>query len=159
MGKVENRTDKSFQLLVILSMFANICFFTYLRILLYNIRVHCLTITVFICQLGDPGSRSQVTPPVFKNFSISLKEKTISELVQDKWLNCTPDGFVNLGVRSFLDLRSWFRSNDVPSCEVCNEAGVKVLLLIGSLFFPFFVWALFLCSCILSIDNSLNLYR
>lgn len=79
-------------------------------------------------QLGDPGSRSQVTPPVFKNFSISLKEKTISELVQDKWLNCTPDGFVNLGVRSFLDLRSWFRSNDVPSCEVCNEAGVKAEL-------------------------------
>ncbi|XP_031740711.1 non-structural maintenance of chromosomes element 1 homolog [Cucumis sativus] len=67
-------------------------------------------------------------PAAFKNFSKSHKEKTIAELAQDKWLDCTPDGFVNLGVRSFLDLRSWFRSNDVPSCEVCNEAGVKAEL-------------------------------
>ncbi|XP_022153728.1 non-structural maintenance of chromosomes element 1 homolog isoform X2 [Momordica charantia] len=80
-------------------------------------------------QLGDMGSQSsQVIPPAFKNFSISLKEKTIAELAQDQWLNCTPDGFVNLGVRSFLDLRSWFRTNDIPSCEVCNEAGVKAEL-------------------------------
>uniref|UniRef100_A0A0A0KZ19 Non-structural maintenance of chromosomes element 1 homolog n=1 Tax=Cucumis sativus TaxID=3659 RepID=A0A0A0KZ19_CUCSA len=79
-------------------------------------------------QLGDTGSQSQVIPAAFKNFSKSHKEKTIAELAQDKWLDCTPDGFVNLGVRSFLDLRSWFRSNDVPSCEVCNEAGVKAEL-------------------------------
>ncbi|XP_022995422.1 non-structural maintenance of chromosomes element 1 homolog isoform X1 [Cucurbita maxima] len=79
-------------------------------------------------QLGDAGSQSHVIPPAFKNFSISLKEKTIAELAQDQWLNCTPDGFVNLGVRSFLDLRSWFRTNDIPSCEVCNEAGVKAEL-------------------------------
>ncbi|XP_038900599.1 non-structural maintenance of chromosomes element 1 homolog isoform X2 [Benincasa hispida] len=79
-------------------------------------------------QMGDTGSQSQVIPAAFKNFSISLKEKTIAELAQDKWLSCSPDGFVNLGVRSFLDLRSWFRSNDVPSCEVCNEAGVKAEL-------------------------------
>ena len=99
--------------------------------------MHCLTITVFNCQLGDTGSQSQVIPAAFKNFSKSHKEKTIAELAQDKWLDCTPDGFVNLGVRSFLDLRSWFRSNDVPSCEVCNEAGVKVLFLIGDLSFSF----------------------
>ncbi|GLT68224.1 hypothetical protein SLA2020_404760 [Shorea laevis] len=36
-----------------------------------------------------------------------------------------PDGNIGLGVRSFLDLRSYFRNNDIPSCQVCNEAGVK----------------------------------
>lgn len=65
-------------------------------------------------------------PPAFKNFTISQKEKTLDELVRDQWLWSTPDGNIGLGVRSFLDLRSWFRNNDVPSCEVCNEAGVKV---------------------------------
>ncbi|KAK9279455.1 hypothetical protein L1049_013134 [Liquidambar formosana] len=64
-------------------------------------------------------------PPAFKNFSISQKEKTLNELVRDQWLCSTPDGNIGLGVRSFLDLRSWFRNNEVPSCEVCNEAGVK----------------------------------
>ncbi|KAJ7964867.1 Non-structural maintenance of chromosomes element 1-like [Quillaja saponaria] len=67
-------------------------------------------------------------PPTMKNFSISQKEKTLHELVRDQWLIFTADGNVALGVRSFLDLRSWFRSNDVPSCHVCNEAGVKAEL-------------------------------
>lgn len=66
-------------------------------------------------------------PPAFKNFSISQKEKTLDELVRDQWLNMTSDGNITLGVKSFLDLRSWFRNNDVPSCHVCNEAGVKVV--------------------------------
>ncbi|KAK9939989.1 hypothetical protein M0R45_016667 [Rubus argutus] len=67
-------------------------------------------------------------PPALKNFSMSQKEKTLDEFVQDKWLSFTAEGHVGLGVRSFLDLRSWFRNNDVPSCEVCNEAGVKAVL-------------------------------
>lgn len=67
-------------------------------------------------------------PPALKNFSISMKEKTLDELVQDQWLSVTPHNYIGLGVRSFLDLRSWFRSNDVPACEVCNEAGVKAAL-------------------------------
>ncbi|XP_059665124.1 uncharacterized protein LOC132311293 isoform X2 [Cornus florida] len=70
---------------------------------------------------------SQV-PPAFRNFSLSQKEKTLEELVRDQWLCSTPDGNIGLGVRSFLDLRSWFRNNDVPSCEVCNEAGLKAEL-------------------------------
>lgn len=45
--------------------------------------------------------------------------------MRDQWLNRTPDGIIGLGVRSFLDLRSYFRNNDIPSCQVCNEAGVK----------------------------------
>ncbi|XP_050369172.1 uncharacterized protein LOC126787308 [Argentina anserina] len=59
---------------------------------------------------------------------MSQKEKTLDEFVGDKWLSFTAEGHVGLGVRSFLDLRSWFRNNDVPSCEVCNEAGVKAVL-------------------------------
>ncbi|KAL5676981.1 hypothetical protein ACJX0J_013112, partial [Zea mays] len=33
---------------------------------------------------------------------------------------------IGLGIRWFiLDLRSWFRGNDIPSCAVCNEACIK----------------------------------
>ncbi|KAI8526328.1 hypothetical protein RHMOL_Rhmol13G0299400 [Rhododendron molle] len=74
------------------------------------------------------GSQNQApshVPPAFKNFSMSQKEKTLEELVRDQWLCFTPDGNIGLGLRSFLDLRSWFRGNDIPACEVCNEAGVK----------------------------------
>ncbi|PIA28507.1 hypothetical protein AQUCO_06900047v1 [Aquilegia coerulea] len=75
------------------------------------------------------GSQSQAgssaIPTALKNFSKSQKEKTLNELVRDRWLCSTPDGNVGLGVRSFLDLRSWFHNNDVPPCHVCNEAGVK----------------------------------
>lgn len=75
------------------------------------------------------GSQSQGgpsnVPAALKNFSMSQKEKALNELVQDQWLTHTPDGYVGLGVRSFLDLRSYFRNNDIPSCQVCNEAGVK----------------------------------
>ncbi|KAM5584338.1 hypothetical protein ABKV19_003950 [Rosa sericea] len=64
-------------------------------------------------------------PTALKNFSMSQKEKTLDEFVRDKWLSFTAEDHVGLGVRSFLDLLIWFRNNDVPSCEVCNEAGVK----------------------------------
>ncbi|KAL7084427.1 hypothetical protein ACP275_14G222600 [Erythranthe tilingii] len=67
-------------------------------------------------------------PPAFKNFSMSQKEKTLEQLVKDNWLCSMPDGKIGIGVRSFLDLRSWFRANEVPACEVCNEAAVKAQL-------------------------------
>ncbi|ONK77989.1 uncharacterized protein A4U43_C02F13050 [Asparagus officinalis] len=70
------------------------------------------------------GSQSRV-PAAFKSFSISQKEKTLNDLIQDQWLCYTSDGRIGLGVRSFLDLRSWFRTSEIPSCDVCNEAGVK----------------------------------
>ena len=77
------------------------------------------------------GSQSQDAPaqlpPAFKNFSMSQKEKTLEELVQDRWLCSTSDGNIGLGLRSFLDLRGWFQNNDIPACEVCNEAGIKVV--------------------------------
>lgn len=66
-------------------------------------------------------------PAAFRNFTMSQKEKTLNELVQDKWLCRMSDGKMGLGVRSCLDLRGWFRNLDVPYCEVCNEAVVKVL--------------------------------
>jgi len=80
--------------------------------------------------MTDPqsqGSQSDV-PSTLKTFSLSQKEKTLNELVQDQWLNLTTEGVIKLGLKSFLDLRSWFRNNDVPSCHVCNEAGIKVVL-------------------------------
>lgn len=77
-------------------------------------------------QPQSQGSQSRV-PTALKNFGMSQKEKTLHELVRDSWLNSTTDGDVGLGVKSFLDLRSWFRNNDVPSCQVCNEAGIKVV--------------------------------
>ncbi|KAJ4724562.1 non-structural maintenance of chromosomes element 1-like, partial [Melia azedarach] len=64
-------------------------------------------------------------PAAFRNFTMSQKEKTLNELVQDKWLCRMSDGKMGLGVRSCLDLRGWFRNLDVPYCEVCNEAVVK----------------------------------
>ncbi|CAH2072229.1 unnamed protein product [Thlaspi arvense] len=74
---------------------------------------------------SEASSSQQQVPPAFKNFSMSQKEKTLGELVKDKWLCRTREGNIGLGIKSLLDLRSWFRNNDVPSCEVCNEAGVK----------------------------------
>ncbi|KAK9058557.1 hypothetical protein SSX86_023399 [Deinandra increscens subsp. villosa] len=70
------------------------------------------------------GSSSEI-PPALRNFSMSQKEKAIHEFIQDQWLCGTADGNIGLGVRSFLDLRSWFHNNEVPSCDVCNEASIK----------------------------------
>ncbi|KMT19434.1 hypothetical protein BVRB_1g012780 isoform A [Beta vulgaris subsp. vulgaris] len=55
---------------------------------------------------------------------MSQKEKALEELVRDGWLS-NLDGNIGFGIRSFLDLRSWFRLNEIPLCDVCNEAGVK----------------------------------
>ncbi|KAM0006331.1 putative transcription factor C2H2 family [Helianthus debilis subsp. tardiflorus] len=68
---------------------------------------------------------SSEIPPALKNFSMSHKEKAIHEFIQDQWLCASSDGNIGLGVRSFLDLRSWFHNNEVPKCDVCNEAGIK----------------------------------
>lgn len=57
---------------------------------------------------------------------MSQREKTVQDLIHDKWLSSPSDGTLGLGVRSFLDLRSWFHVNNIPKCEICNEAGVKV---------------------------------
>ncbi|XP_051120387.1 uncharacterized protein LOC127244099 [Andrographis paniculata] len=78
---------------------------------------------------GEGGSLSQAdsaqVPPAIRNFSMSQKEKTLEQLVKDQWLCSLEDGKIGIGVRSFLDLRSWFRTNEVPACEICNEAAVK----------------------------------
>ncbi|GLT33828.1 hypothetical protein SLA2020_083860 [Shorea laevis] len=82
--------------------------------------------------LSGSGSQSQdgytQVPAAFRNFTMTQKEKTLSELVQDKWLCHAEDGKIGIGVRSILDLRSWFRIAGIPSCEVCNETGLKVKL-------------------------------
>ncbi|XP_010519668.1 PREDICTED: non-structural maintenance of chromosomes element 1 homolog [Tarenaya hassleriana] len=73
----------------------------------------------------EAGSSQQEVPAALRNFTMSQKEKTLGELVRDKWLCLTPEGNYGIGIRSLLDLRSWFRNNNIPCCEVCNEAGVK----------------------------------
>ncbi|GAB2214809.1 hypothetical protein Droror1_Dr00019173 [Drosera rotundifolia] len=73
---------------------------------------------------SQTGSQTGV-PSAFRTFSMSQKEKTLEELIKDKWLCSTSDGRIGLGVRSLLDLQSWFHNSDVPSCHVCNEAAVK----------------------------------
>ncbi|CAN6335451.1 unnamed protein product [Urochloa humidicola] len=73
---------------------------------------------------GSQDSQSRL-PASIKNFSLSQKEKTLEELIRDRWLSKTSTGNIGLGTRSFLDLRSWFRGNDIPSCVVCNEACIK----------------------------------
>lgn len=91
--------------------------------------IHALNLSLDSQVTFATGSQSQGSqpnvPPALKNFSLSQKEKTLNELVRDQWLNLTTDGVIKLGLKSFLDLRSWFRNNDVPSCHVCNEAGIK----------------------------------
>ncbi|XP_028555490.1 uncharacterized protein LOC110095427 [Dendrobium catenatum] len=78
-------------------------------------------------QDGQAPQDSQSRIPVaFKSFTISQKEKTLGELIRDQWLSSTSDGKIGLGVRSFLDLRSWFLNNEVVPCHVCNEAAIKV---------------------------------
>lgn len=84
----------------------------------------CLQVAVLD---GSQDSQSRL-PSSIKNFSMSQKEKTLDELIRDRWLSYTATGKIGLGTRSFLDLRSWFRGNDIPSCVVCNEACIKVLI-------------------------------
>lgn len=93
---------------------------------------------------SESQTESTQVPAAFRNFSMSQKEKTIEELVRDQWLCSISDGKIGLGMRSFLDLRSWFRSNEVPTCEVCNEAAVKV--------YPH------ICDCLYIIITSYGLY-
>ncbi|KAL9458522.1 hypothetical protein AB3S75_007397 [Citrus x aurantiifolia] len=85
-----------------------------------NIRLENQVLSTQGSQLVDGP-----LPAAFRNFTMSQKEKTLDEFVQDQWLCRTPDGKIGLGVRSCLDLRGWFRNLDVPFCEVCNEAVVK----------------------------------
>ncbi|OEL18232.1 hypothetical protein BAE44_0020748 [Dichanthelium oligosanthes] len=73
---------------------------------------------------GSQDSQPRL-PTSIKNFTMSQKEKTLDELIRDRWLSYTSTGKIGLGIRSFLDLRSWFRGNDIPSCVVCNEACIK----------------------------------
>lgn len=99
--------------------------------MVFSVWQKYLTILLVYFQvLSTQGSQlvDGPLPAAFRNFTMSQKEKTLDEFVQDQWLCRTPDGKIGLGVRSCLDLRGWFRNLDVPFCEVCNEAVVKVLL-------------------------------
>lgn len=80
----------------------------------------------FQIVLGQASQDGAKLPTAFKLFNMSQKEKTLQELIKDKWLCQTSSDQIGLGIRSFFDLRGWFRTNEVPSCDVCNEAGVKV---------------------------------
>ncbi|XP_062203105.1 uncharacterized protein LOC133905355 [Phragmites australis] len=73
---------------------------------------------------GSQDSQSHL-PASIKNFTLSQKEKTLNELVRYHCLPYTSTGKIGLGIRSFLDIRSWFHSNNIPSCVVCNEACIK----------------------------------
>ncbi|KAL2898641.1 Non-structural maintenance of chromosomes element 1-like protein [Bienertia sinuspersici] len=76
---------------------------------------------------SQSGSQPADVPAALRNFSLSQKEKALEQLVRDGWLSNLDDK-IGLGIRSFLDLRSWFRQYEIPSCQVCNEAGVKAEL-------------------------------
>uniref|UniRef100_A0A804P0E8 Non-structural maintenance of chromosomes element 1 homolog n=1 Tax=Zea mays TaxID=4577 RepID=A0A804P0E8_MAIZE len=65
------------------------------------------------------GSQDNQSHLPIKNLSLSEKEKALDELIRDCWLSYTSTGKIGLGSRSFLDLRSWFYYNDIPSC-VCR---------------------------------------
>ena len=92
------------------------------------------TIWLILCLISqvppsEASSSQQQVPPAFKNFSMSEKEETLDELVKNAWLCRTKGGYIGLGMKSLLDLRSCFRDYEVPSCEVCDEAdGVKVCI-------------------------------
>ncbi|KAG2559787.1 hypothetical protein PVAP13_8KG009400 [Panicum virgatum] len=85
--------------------------------------------------VGGSQDSQSLLPTSIKNFSLSQKEKTLDELIRDRWLSYTSTGKIGLGTRSFLDLRSWFCGNDIPSCVVCNEACIKVLIRDGFMIF------------------------
>ena len=71
---------------------------------------------------GDPGQ----VPLAFKQFSMVKKEKTLEDFLKKQWLCATKEGKIGLGIRAFLELRILFKNLDVPFCDVCNEAGIKV---------------------------------
>lgn len=73
---------------------------------------------------GDPGQ----VPSAFKQFSMAQKDKTLEDLLKNRWLCATEEGKIGLGIRAFLELRSLFKNLDVPFCDVCNEAGIKAEL-------------------------------
>ena len=71
--------------------------------------------------MGDNAAQAPVL-----SLTLAQKEKTLQDLTHDHWLNCSADGMVALGVRTFLELWNVFKNYDVPICDVCNEAGIKV---------------------------------
>ncbi|CAN6443189.1 unnamed protein product [Victoria cruziana] len=88
---------------------------------------HISSLNVRLENKARQGDGSQV-PSSFRQFSLSQKEKTLHDLIRDGWLCSVENGNVGIGIKSFLDLRSWLRCNDIPSCDVCNEAGVKAVM-------------------------------
>ncbi|XP_039037615.1 non-structural maintenance of chromosomes element 1 homolog [Hibiscus syriacus] len=90
-----------------------------------NIKLESQVLNISGLQSQDS---SLGIPAAFRNFTMSQKEKTLDQLVKDKWLCYTEDDNIGIGIRSILDLRGWFNNAGVPSCEVCNEAGLKAKL-------------------------------
>lgn len=89
-------------------------------------------------QTETQAEASSSQAPVALKLTLAAKEETLATLVEDNWLDRTEDGHVCLGTRSFLELRSFFKNFDVPFCEVCNEAAIKVFLIHDPLWFHFF---------------------
>ena len=100
----------------------------------YHELLTLLCSQVIILDGGSQNSQSRL-PSCITDFKMSQKERTIDELVRDRWLSYTSTGKIGLGIRSFLDLRSWFRGNDIPLCVVCNEACIKVRICNGYVVF------------------------
>jgi hypothetical protein len=98
---------------------------------LTNLNLDCnsLSCWLFFSQVTTvDGSQDNQSHLPIKNLSLSEKEKALDELIRDCWLSYTSTGKIGLGSRSFLDLRSWFYYNDIPSCVVCGEACIKVFI-------------------------------
>lgn len=82
-------------------------------------------------QTQAEASTSQAAP---LKMTLAAKEDSLTTLVSDNWLGRTEDGMVCLGIKSFLELRSLFKNFDVPFCDVCNEAAIKVFHIVDFTF-------------------------
>lgn len=60
-----------------------------------------------------------------KQLTRGEKEKAVKQLVAEQWLWRRSEDTLALGVRTFLELKSFLKSLDgVTSCVVCNEAAI-----------------------------------
>ncbi|XVF05639.1 hypothetical protein REPUB_Repub05bG0189900 [Reevesia pubescens] len=86
---------------------------------LYSTRMMSVGSLLFCCQklllvLNSLESQSHDgplnIPAAFRNFTMCQKDNTLDQLVQNKWLCYTEDDNIGVGVRSILDLRSFFHN-------------------------------------------------
>lgn len=81
-----------------------------------------------IYKQGNAQAAESSQAAAARNLSATDKERNIEELVADGWLEKQGDGRLALGPRTFMELRTYIQSLDVPTCNACKEPAVKVSL-------------------------------